>query len=171
MTLEGFIVFITSHSQYLSLTFKYQVEALDYIQKDDEDILHQRICNCIQNAYQKHVSRADEGSYIIKTQNGCRVSCAYSDILFFETDPLAARRLILHTKKRQYSFYGTLDKLFKELPKSSFFQCHKSFVVNLDNLSEKCKDDLTLGKDSIIMSNGSECRVSSRKRKNLLRLI
>jgi len=142
---RGFIVFVTAYPQYLALTFEYQVEALDYIQKSDDGSTQQRIGTCIQNAYQKHVARSNSASYVFKAQNECKISCEYSEILFFETDPLSPRKLILHTKSKQYTFYGSLDKLFEKLPKSSFFKCHKAFVVNLDNITEQCKDDLLQG--------------------------
>ena len=56
-------------------------------------------------------------------------------------------------------------------PNSDFFECHKSFVVNLNNLTELCKDNLEKDKGYMTMSNGSRCYVSSRKRNKLLKLI
>jgi two-component system response regulator AgrA len=168
---RGFIVFITAYPQYLDLTFKYKVEALDYIQKDTEDIVCKRVFECIHNAYQKYVDRSYSGRFIFKSRNGCKISCAYNDILFFETASNAPRRIVLHTRKRQYTFYGTLDNILEELPRHNFIQCHKSFVVNVDNLTEKCRQDLIQGKDKITMPNGSDCYVSVRKRKDLIRVI
>jgi len=165
---RGFIIFITSHPQYMSLTFEYRVEALAYIQKTTSDIVCQKVCDCILNAYEKHVSRADDG-YIFRAQNGRLVSCDYKDILFFETDPSGKRQLILHAKKRHYIIYSTLNDLSNALPVGLFFRCHKSFIVNVSNLTKSCIDSLSQGKDKMLMPDGTECLVSMRKRRSLLR--
>ena len=170
---RGFIAFVTAHPHYIQKTFEYQVEAMAYIQKtDDENIVCQKVADCIRNAYSKHVSRAYATPFIFKSANGRTVSCEYGDILFFETDAeKGAKRIILHTKSRQYTFYGTIKDLTRELPNGHFFQCHKSSIVNVDNLTKDCKEDLEQGKDYMQMSNGAECPVSSRKRRALLKLM
>ena len=166
---RGFIVFITSHLEYLPLTFEYKVEALAYIQKEAANVVREKICGCIADAYNKHVSRSDEGCYIFKTQGGRKISCGFDDILFFETDAPGSKRIILHTKKRQYKFYGSLNEAMAALPVGLFFKCHKSYVVNVSNLTESCIDDLNQGKDYIVMSNGAICFVSARNKRSLLR--
>lgn len=170
---RGFIVFITSHPKYLSLTLEYQVEALDYIQKTEQHVICEKISECILNAYEKHISRSSGGVFVFKTLNGNKISCEYKDILFFETDPCSStqKRLLLHTIKRTYTICATLGGLFDELPKSTFFRSHKSCVVNIENLTEICHADLTEGKEKMVMPNGMDCKVSVRKRKDLLRLI
>ena len=170
---RGFIAFVTAHPHYIQKTFEYQVEAMAYIQKtDDENIICQKVADCIKNAYNKHVSRAYATPFIFKSANGRTVSCEYKDILFFETDPLKGiKRIILHTKSRQYTFYGTIGELARELPNGHFFQCHKSGIVNVDNLTQDCKEDLEQGKDYMLMSNGAECPVSIRKKRALLKLM
>lgn len=172
---RGFIAFVTSHPQYMQTTFEYQVEAMAYIQKADldssnEETVRQKIIDCIKNAYNKHVTRAEGGRFIFKAINGRMVSCEYGDILFFETDK-GTKRIILHTKKRQYAFYGTVNELTKQLPKGHFFRCHKSSIVNVNNLTEGCKEGLQMGKDYMVMPDGTECYVAVRKRKELLNMM
>ena len=170
---RGFIAFVTAHPHYIQKTFEYQVEAMAYIQKaDDENLVCKKIIECIKNAYGKHVSRAYATPFIFKSVNGRTVSCEYGDILFFETDPQkGVKRILLHTKARQYTFYGTISELSDTLPKGHFFRCHKSSIVNVDNLTDDCKEDLEQGKDRIFMPNGTQCPVSVRKRRDLLRLM
>ena len=163
---RGFIAFVTAHQHYMQITFEYQVEAMAYINKNDAN-LEEKICDCIKNAYAKHVSRADEGRFIFKSLNGRQVAVSYSDILFFETQK-ASKRLLLHTKKRQYSFYGTISELVKTLPKGHFFRCHKSSIVNVNNLTDR--QSLQAGKDYMVMQDGTECYVAQRKRKELLNM-
>jgi len=165
---RGYIIFITAHPGYMSLTFEYKVEALAYIHKENAGNIQQKICDCISDAYNKHVSRSDDGRYIFKTSGGRKVSCLYNDILFFETDK-GTKRIIMHTHKRQHVFYGSLDDVVKSLPDGLFYQCHKSYVVNKKHVTNNCIHDLKQGKGHMTMSNGSICLVSSRKRNGLLK--
>lgn len=167
---RGFIVFITSHQRYMHLTFEYKIEALAYIKKgNDENAVRQEVCRCIQYAYNKHISRVNDDYYIIiKTQNGL-VSCEYEDILFFQTDPTDSRRIIIHTRKRQYTFYNSLDNLFKTLPKDIFFKCHKSYILNMANIPKRDGSVIIPDNGKIIMQNGAECIVSIRNKGALLK--
>ena len=167
---RGFIVFITAHPDYMSLTFEYNVEALAYIQKTDSSAVRKKIYDCINDAYNKHVSRSDDARYIFKTQSGRRISCALEDILFFQTDSRGSKRIVLHTQKRPYIFYGSLDEVMKMLPVGQFYKCHKSCVVNVKYITDVCIQDLNKGKSVIIMPNGSECQVSSRKKSGLRKM-
>lgn len=47
---RGYIVFITTHSEMNLLTFRYKIEAMDFILKDEPDNLPTRICDCIKTA-------------------------------------------------------------------------------------------------------------------------
>lgn len=50
----------------------------------------------------------------------------YRDILYYEA---RNKRLILHLRRREIAFGGTLEKLEEELP-PGFLRTHKSFIVN-----------------------------------------
>ena len=167
----GTVAFVTSHPDYRELTFKYNVEAVDYIQKGDEEELYQRVKACINRALQKYAGRHEGLRYSFKLPKGSDVFCKYEDILFFETDPSVPHRIILHTKKKQYVYYHALDKVFSKLPKNIFFKCHRSYIVNLNNLTEVCKNELMQGKSAITMPNGAECKVSTGNRKALLKFM
>lgn len=39
---SGYIIFLTTHSEMMALTFQYHVEALDFITKDDPKLLEQK---------------------------------------------------------------------------------------------------------------------------------
>jgi len=170
---RGYIVFITAHPRYMSLTFKYRVEALAYIQKQETDTVLNDVYECMQNAYQKHVTRSITGCFTFQTHDRLKISCTHDDILFFETETStsATNRLILHTKLRNYLLYSTLEKVLMELPMGSFILCHRSFIVNISNITEKARIGLCEGKDRMVMPNGAECLVSARKKRDLLKLL
>ncbi|MCL1843245.1 MAG: LytTR family DNA-binding domain-containing protein [Defluviitaleaceae bacterium] len=167
----GTIAFITSHPHYRELTFKYNVEAVDYIQKGDEAEVYKRLKACVNRALKKYAAKHEGMRYGFKLPKGADVFCRYEDILFFETDASVPHRIILHTKRMQYVYYHTLDKVFAQLPKNIFFKCFRSCIVNLNNLTESCKDELMQGKSSITMANGAECKVSAGNRKSLLKFM
>ena len=168
---RGFVVFITAHPQYMPLTFEFKLEALAYIQKEADADVRKKIRSAIDSANQKHIARPDEGSYIFQSQNGIKVSCSFDDILFFEADSSGTNRVILHTKKRLYVFYGSLEKILADLPVGQFYRCHKSCIVNVGNLTKRCRDALSQGNDRMPMQDGSECYVSSRKKRGLINLL
>jgi two-component system response regulator AgrA len=168
---RGFIVFLASSPDFLPLTFEYKLEALAYIQKSDEIAMSRQICECIDDSYQKHVSRAQGGNYIFKEQGGGRISCALDDILFFETESPNTKLIILHAKKRCYKFYGTINEIVKELPVGLFFRCHKSFIVNVGNLTEEQIAEIRLGRDNIAMPDGAICCISARRKSGLTKLL
>ena len=43
----GYIIFITTHSELTYLTFKYRVEAMDFILKDNVNEIDFRINECL----------------------------------------------------------------------------------------------------------------------------
>ena len=48
----------------------------------------------------------------------------------------------------------------------SFYRCHQSFVINLNNIGEVKKTERV-----VIMNNGETCYISTRYLKKLLNLI
>lgn len=72
---------------------------------------------------------------------------------------------------KSYLFYGTLESVLADLPAGMFILCHRSCIVNVGNITEKARIDLTEGKDRMMMPNGEACMVSSRKRSRLLKLV
>lgn len=155
----GYIVFITSHSDMSRLTFEYKVEALDYILKDEINILKKRISSCIIEAYSRHSSNKNE-IYSIKVGERM-INLRYEDILFFETSVIK-HKIKVHELNRQIEFYGSLNDLENELDER-FIRCHKSFIVNVNNIKEIDK------KERIIhMKNGEVCYASIREIRKLI---
>lgn len=60
---RGFIIFITTHAELSYMTFTYKVEALDYIIKDDIDLLHDRVLACMKQAEERISNDQDMQKY------------------------------------------------------------------------------------------------------------
>ena len=168
---RGFIVFVTAHENYMQLTFDYKVEPLDYIRKSDNDEVRKRICECIKSAYKKYVTRQNDPSFVFKSKGGRRISCLHNQILYFETDAEGDKRIIMHTEKRPFVFYDTLKNVAANLSSGLFFDCHKSYIVNISKITKEGVLGLKTGKPYVTMPNYNRCYVASRKRRQLIKLV
>lgn len=159
---RGFIIFITSHSEMSFLTFQYKVEALDFIIKDNPVKIRPMIQDCIMNVNEKYLSSLNSNRnkiFSIAIGNK-RIVIDYEDILFFETST-NTHKVILHAQNRSIEFNAQLKELGPNLD-SSFYRCHRSYIVNRNNIKEV---DFT---NCIIhMNNGETCLLSTRLKKGL----
>ena len=158
---RGFIIFVTTHSEMSYLTFIYKLEALDFILKDIPEELGKRVYDCILEANQRFVSVNNKvhANFSVKV-NEKIFTVDYDDILFFETSP-NVHKIILHCKNRQMEFLGKMKEIEKKVD-GRFYRCHRSFLVNKDNIKE-----IDFQNRVIYMVNGDECLLSSRMMKGL----
>ncbi len=56
----------------------------------------------------------------------------YSDILWFES---RQRIVVLHSRKKEISFYAKLSEVYALLPGEQFLRCHQSYIVNCSKIS------------------------------------
>ena len=93
----------------------------------------------------------------------CRDGIAYEimekDILFVEASDSAS---FLYTKGSEYRSEYSLKKWSEILDKRMFFQCHKSYLVNLGMIDK-------LEKQIVLLSSGDKIRVSRRLYPELLK--
>ncbi|MBX4259485.1 LytTR family DNA-binding domain-containing protein [Clostridium estertheticum] len=156
----GFIIFVTTHLEMSYLAFKYKVEAMDYVIKDDEDFKH-RVNSCILKAYNTYYKSENKNGYISIKDESRIINIKLFDILFIETT-VVAHKICVHEEDRQFAFYGNLKDINEKLT-PNFYRCHKSYIVNKDKIKEVDKKN-----NKIIMENGEECYVSFRYMKGLL---
>jgi two-component system response regulator AgrA len=159
---RGFIVFITTHSEMSYLTFQYKVEAMDYIVKDNYESIRARIHQCIVNANTKYSAKITElqKNFRIKVRDKL-INLEFNKILFFETSTVA-RKVVVHAIDRQIEFYAKIKEVEKHLD-NRFYKCHKSYIVNKDNIKE-----IDVNERAAYMINGEKCFISARLIKGLL---
>jgi len=160
---RGVIVFITAHPQYVSITFEYGVEAMDYITKGNLDVMKNKIIKCIHLANDRLLV-GDEERSIFQIKSGERlISEPYDKIMFFEISEKQKNKITMHATTRQVEFYSSLSEIEKLSIK--FFPCHRSCLVNIDNIV-----DINVKNREIKMSNGQTCEASTRGIKSLLKV-
>ena len=154
------IVFVTSHSEFMPITYQSLVGAIDFIDKNVSDqTFIARVELCLKEAIKHQTGNFGENSYLFETSKA-RVRVPYSDILYFETSP-AVHRVILHTKTDRIEFYATIAEVAKS--DKRLFKCHRSFVINADNVTRFDKRTRTA-----YFETGNYCLVSREKVKTLL---
>ena len=158
---RGFIIFITAHSELSFMTFQYRVEAMDFVLKDNPAEAKVKIRECLLNAMERYTLQTNKTHKVYTAQVGGRkISVDYDDIFFFETSG-NIHKVILHAKDRQIEFSGTIKEL-EGILDDSFIRCHRSFLVNRNNIKEAD------AKNRIIyFPNGETCLMSTRMMKGL----
>lgn len=143
---EALIVFVTSSAEYVFSG--YEVKAFRYILKTDLVNAFDRIFGeCL-----GELSKSVDSFYTVKTASSVK-NIPLNDILYFESD---RRVLIVHTKNDEYSFYGKLDRVEKDLDGKDFIRTHQSYYVN----ARKIK---SVEKDSVQLVNGEILPVSKSR--------
>lgn len=156
-----FIIFITSHSEMSFLTFQYKTEALDFIIKDSSEHIKQKIHENLLKVEERYTSMNNSlNKTFTILQHDKRIAIDYNDIIFFETSN-NIHKIILHAKKRIIEFTGQLKDIEKQLD-NRFYRCHRSYLINKDNISEVNFKELL-----VHMNNGEICPVSVRLKKGL----
>ncbi|MCI8701202.1 MAG: response regulator transcription factor [Turicibacter sp.] len=155
----GTIVFVTTHPELAPKTFEYKVSALDFITKDQDNLMFKKnIEECLKIASEYLNKPISEDSFIFKNQY-TKFQLPFSDILYFETAQVA-HKINLITPKKTTHFYGRLSELEKS--DERLFRCHRSFVVNVSNITHIDK------KNKIVYLKGNyHCLVSQRYLKEL----
>lgn len=160
---KGYIIFITSHTELSDLTFKYKIQALDYISKFDTNNLKISISECLLEANNNYKNcYIKEKNFIEITVTNKIIRFFYDDIQFFETTNVA-HKLRLHTKTGHFEFYGKISRLEIDLPKF-FKEPHRSYLINENNISLINKDT-----KSIRMVNGEICYATDKYLKELIK--
>lgn len=160
--IKGYIVFITSHEEFSLLTFKYKVQALDYILKTDDDILRKNISECLSEIYNNYKRIRSSERETISIKCGSRITNFYMDeILFFETTEID-HILRIHTEKGFYEFYGKLKDIEKQVS-AEYYKSHRSYLVNTSKIKSIDTKELI-----IYMVNGDTCLISKRNLKGLM---
>ncbi|WP_142415613.1 LytR/AlgR family response regulator transcription factor [Hathewaya massiliensis] len=160
---NGFIIFVTTHSEMSFLTFEYKVEAMDYIIKDNYQNIKERVNKCIAKANNLYYSKNNkEDKFFTVNCDDTVLNIRFCDILFFETAE-QVHKVRIHQENRQVEFYGTLKDIEEGLD-DRFYRCHRSFIVNKDKINSIDKKERI-----IYMVNGEQCFASTRYIRGLVK--
>ncbi len=158
---RGYIVFITTHSEMAVLTFRYKVEAMDFISKDDPKKLAEHICACIQNAERNNKIQLESSERLLSIKiDKTSLVLDQNDIVAITTGD-DYHKITIHTKNGIRQIPGSLKELKAAL--SPFFcQCSRSAIINLKHMVSFSREDAL-----ITMNNKETFTVSARMMKKV----
>lgn len=157
------IIFVSTHSEFLPVTFRYKVAALDFIDKTigDEEFAV-RIAEVLEAVQERQENTVAEDSFVFETKQSV-IQVPYKSIYFIETSPVP-HKLVLHTRHERIEFYGKLSDVLKA--DERLYKCHKSFAINVDNVVRVDKKA-----QQVFFENEATCTVSRLKQNALIEKI
>lgn len=154
------IVFVTTHSEFMPLTFQYKVAALDFVDKTMTDReFKERLRHIFSFTLKKLGQTISEDAFVFKTKKS-HIQVPFKDILYFETSS-TPHKVVLYTFTERIEFYGKISDIAKG--DERLFLCHRSFVINPANVTRLDKERYI-----VYFSNGASCGISRLKQKELL---
>ncbi|MBD9366197.1 response regulator transcription factor [Leuconostoc mesenteroides] len=157
------IIFVTTHSEFLPLTFQYHISALDFIDKmQASSDFKQQLKECLTHLVEKR--HQDKPLDLFHYNNSqCHFQIPFNDILFFETIS-GTRQIALVSKNKRIQFTGRLQDI--EAMDDRLFRSHRSYLVNINKIEQIDKVN-----NEIILHNQLTCLISRRKIKSLRTLL
>ena len=156
-----YIIFITTHAEMSYMTFSYKVEAMDFIIKDNVGEIKTRVHQCLINCHHLSDQLPEDVSKNYLVKMGDKVKAVpYDDILCFEVSA-NSRKIILYAKNCQIEFGGKLKEIENNLD-SRFHRCHRSFIVNKENITKIDREE-----NMLTLCGGLTCPFSVRMGKGL----
>ena len=160
---RGFIIFVTNRLEMSYLSFLHNIEAMDFISKNQPKEIPNRIKNCLYNANNRYIYNSQRIQKVFSIKiNGTIINIDYDKILFFETSS-NIHKIIVHHMDGEVEFYGKM-KALENILDSRFYSCHTSYIVNKDKIKE-------INKKSRIahLINNDTCLISTRGLKLLVK--
>lgn len=149
------IVFVTTHSEFMPLSFRYQVSALDYIDKAlSAEEFESRIETALLYANSQDSKSLAEDCFYFKSKFA-QFQYPFKEVYYLETSP-RPHRVILYTKTDRLEFTASLEEVFKQEPR--LLQCHRSFLINPANVVHLDKKEKLL-----FFPNGGSCLIARYK--------
>lgn len=126
---RGFIVFITTHEECSHITYENGLEALNYILKDNPEIVIKKIEQCLQKAYLRYEAFvSDERLYLIIKTSSTTYFIKFDEILVIRTS-VVPHQIEIVKKDGLFSVYGKLKDIDKKLD-HRFYRIHNSYIIN-----------------------------------------
>ena len=161
---KGFIVFITSYAEYAPKTFQLQLEAFGYIIKDSPR-LNASISATLSRIHKRYAlfqqSSLDNPQLQFRSDRHIHYYFASELIAVMTTE--YSHRIKVYTVDGSLDLSGSLNKIKRSLPPSSFIQCHRSYIINKDHVKSYDAES-----HIVELSNHLKVPVSREKRRFFL---
>lgn len=122
------IVFITAHKEHAIDAF--EVGAFDYIMKPYSE---NRIITSLKRLEKSEENKQNKVDRLTFWKNEKLIVVNTEDIYYCQADE---RKVIIFTKNDKFEVVSGISDFFKKLPQGNYFKCHRSYIVNLDKITE-----------------------------------
>lgn len=158
---RGFLVYVTAFQDLAFETFRYHLEALDYIVKGNPEKLKEGIRHCLEVITERmRKEKGEEREYFSVKVMDVIKHIPVDEIMFFETAG-RTHRIVLHAVNDRIDFIGSMQELEKKFG-DRFLRVHRAYLVNVAQIAQ-----LDLKGREILMSSGERC-IFSRGMKSVL---
>ena len=159
---NAFIIFITSHYEFVYNVFSYHIEPLDYIVKEiNEENIKKKIENCL-ITIDMRCNKDGKGYNKFSLKIGrSNITEDFEKIISFEKVS-DSNRVIMTTKNSKMEFYGYISDIINNL-NEDFCRCKRNYIVNknyIDYIDKKNK--------LIYMKNNTVFSYSNRLMKGMM---
>ena len=150
---DVYIIFTTGHLEYALIAYKYKT--FDYLPKPivderlEETIL--RLMDDMKSSPSKFI-RLNNNKTIINQD----------EVNYIKKDGM---KLVFCTNNRTYETYSSFNKIQNCLP-DNFVRCHKSFIVNVKNIS-----DINSNNNTILFSPNESCSIGAKYKNEIMEVL
>lgn len=161
---RGFLVYVTAFQELAFETFRYHLEALDYICKQDVKGVYEGISRCLRIIEARVGAEQGERQeyFTVKTLDIIR-HIPISDILYFATSG-RTHRIELHAGQERLDFLGSIQELEERL-KERFLRVHRAYLVQICHIAE-----VDFKNKEVVLKNEEHCPFSRAARQKLREL-
>lgn len=159
---RGFLIYVTAFPDLAFETFRYHLEALDYICKQDPEQMYAGLSRCLKSIFER-VGREQghqQEYFTVRTLDVIR-HIPLDEILYFTTAG-RTHRIELHAARERLDFIGSMQELEESLG-AHFIRVHRAFLVRIDQIAQVDRKT-----HEIILKNGERCPFSRTMRRRLL---
>lgn len=160
---RGFLIYVTAFQDLAFETFRYHLEALDYICKKNPQRMYEDLSRCLR-VIAERVSR-EQGEqqeyFTVKTLDVVR-HIPLDEIFCFATSG-RTHRIELHARQERLDFIGSIQELEEKLA-PRFIRVHRAYLVQKDQIAR-----VNLKTREIVLKNGERCPFSRNMRQELLK--
>lgn len=150
---DVYLIFTTGHLEYALIAYKYKT--FDYLPKP---IVDERLEETILRLMDDMKSTP---SRFIKLNNN-RTIINQDEVNYIKKDGM---KLVFCTNNRTYETYSSFNKIQGCLP-DNFVRCHKSFIVNVKNIS-----DINSNNNTILFSPNESCSIGGKYKNEIMEVL
>ncbi len=143
---DKILIFISSSREYVWEA--YDVEAFHYLVKPLEE---QKLRAVLQRAVQKTATHPRE--YLIIRRERQHEKIFLDDIYYFE---IRGRRIDVHGAGKIFTYYEQIHVLEDRLRDKGFFRCHKSYLINLNQVA-------SYNRQEVLLDSGERIPIAKRR--------